>query len=124
MGWGLTVTGLDAVFDLFDELESRWSGDTLYIVAPTVNYAIWQEKGKSGIEARPFMKPAGARVMASPQQYAAQIAASQRIDITTEEGLVRALALAVQNESKRIADRKDIRDTGTLIASITIEQVQ
>ena len=38
-------------------------------------------------------------------------------------GPVETLAIAVQNEAKRIADQKNVRDTGALIASITYEEV-
>jgi len=36
---------------------------------------------------------------------------------------VETLAIAVQNEAKRIADHKGVRDTGALIGSITYEAV-
>lgn len=123
MGWGTTISGLASTTDLFESIKSQWDGGTLYLVGPTVNYAIYQEDGTSSQKARPFMKPAAERVKADPKRYARQMASTQGIDISSEAGFVKALALAVQNESKRIADAKDIRDTGDLIASITIEQV-
>jgi len=120
-GWGLTLTGIDTVFNLFEVLKSQWEDDTLYIVAPTVNYAVYQERGTSDIEARPFMAPAAERVMANPQ---AMIAKYAQEPVTDEESLVKTLAIAVQNEAKRIANRKGVRDTGALINSITFERVK
>jgi hypothetical protein len=84
----------------------------------------YQERGTSSIEARPYMRPAAERVQADPEAYARRVASSQGIDLSSEDGLLRAVALAVQNEGKRIANQKGIRDTGALIASISIEKIQ
>lgn len=119
----MSITGLGAAIDVLEDLKFSWSGDTLYVAGPTVEYAVYNELGTSKMKARPFMRPAAARVQADPVHHATQVAASQGIDISSEEGFVKALALAVQNEGKRIADAKDIRDTGDLIASISIERV-
>jgi hypothetical protein len=123
-GWGTTLVGLDAVMDLFEEIKVQYDGGSVYVAGPTVDYAVHNEYGTSKMEARPFVRPAAERVQADPERYAREMAATHGINITNEEGLVRALALAVQDQAKRIADRKEIRDTGTLIASITIEKVQ
>lgn len=123
-GWGMSITGLAETIDLFRQIQMQWSGDTLYVAGPTVKYAVHQELGTSSIEARPFMGPAAERVQADPETYAQEMAASQGIDISSRDGLVRALALAVQAEGKRIANQKGVRDTGALIASISIERVQ
>jgi hypothetical protein len=123
-GWGTTVTGLANAVDVLEAVKMQWDGDTLFVAGPTVNYAVFQERGTSDIEARPFMAPAAARVQADPEHYAQRMASTHGIDISSDDGFVRALALAVQDEGKRIADQKDIRDTGQLIASISIEQVQ
>jgi hypothetical protein len=119
MGWGVTITGLSNVSDLFDQLKTQWSGDTLYIVAPTVRYAVYQERGTSSIEARPFMRPAAERVQAAPQ---AMLRKYQQSPPQSEADVVETLAIAVQNEAKRIANQKGVRDTGALIASITYEE--
>lgn len=123
-GWGISLLGFAQTLEVLEDLRMSWSGDTLYLAGPTVEYAVYQETGTSKMEARPFMGPAADRVQADPQRYAQQMAASQGIDISSEEGLIRAIALAVQNEGKRIADAKGIRDTGALIASITIQRVR
>lgn len=122
-GWGLNLVGFASAIDTLEDIAMQWNGDTLYVAGPTVKYAIYQEEGTSKMEARPFMKPAAERVQADVLGHAERMAGSQNIDISNEEGLLRAVALAVQNEGKRIADRKGIRDTGTLIASISIEKV-
>lgn len=122
-GWRTSITGLASTVDVFKALKMEWSGNTLYIAGPTVEYAVEQELGTRHIEARPYMRPAAERVQADPEAYANRMASSHGIDISSEEGFVRALTLAVQNEGKRIADAKGVRDTGALIASISIERV-
>jgi hypothetical protein len=123
VSWGTTLSGLAGAVDVLEAVKLQWSGETLYVAGPTVNYAVYQEQGTSKVEARPYMRPASDRVKADPEKYAKQMAASQGIDISSESGFVRALALAVQNEGKKIADAKGVRDTGALIASISIEEV-
>jgi hypothetical protein len=66
------------------------------------------------------MQPAAERVEANPQAMLQKYAGGVP---DSEEAVVDGLAIAVQNEAKRVADEKDIRDTGALIASITYEQV-
>lgn len=123
-GWGTSITGLAGALDVFKALKMEWSGNTLYIAGPTVKYAVEQELGTSAMKGRPYMRPAAERVQANPESYAKRMASTHGIDISSEEGFVRALALGVQDEGKRIADAKGVRDTGDLIASISIQQVQ
>jgi len=123
MSWGASITGIGRVLDTLDDIRFRWGGETLYLAGPQVEYAIEQERGTSDIEARPFMQPAAERVQADPSGYAQQVAHSQGMSINSQAEYIRAIALAVQNESKRIADAKGVRDTGALIASITIRRI-
>jgi len=146
-GWGIEVEGLDDAADAIDDVQQRWEGDTLYVAGPTVEYAVWIERGRGPVVAdkgealrfenedgevifrksvgpvkpKPFMRPAVEKVQTAPHEHARAILSRP---ITSEEDLVRGVALAVQNEAKKIASAKDIRDTGALIASISIEQVQ
>jgi hypothetical protein len=124
MGWGMTLAGFANAVNVLEAIKAEWSGGTLYLVGPTVRYAIYNELGTSKMEARPFMEPAAERVQANPEAYATRMASTHGIDISSESGFVRALALAVQDESKRIANAKGVRDTGDLIASISIEKIQ
>jgi hypothetical protein len=121
--WGVSVAGLDAVTDMFDQITADFDGDTTYIAGPTVEYAIDNEYGTSKREARPFVRPAAERVQANTAAEVRRISSSQGIPLSNEENVIRCAALAVQDRMKRIADRKDIRDTGQLIASIRIEKV-
>ena len=75
------------------------------------------------MEARPFARPAAERVQANTAAEVRRISTSQGIPLSNEENVIRCAALAVQDRMKRIADQKDIRDTGDLIASIRIEKV-
>jgi hypothetical protein len=121
--WGVSVAGLDAVTDMFDQITADFDGDTTYIAGPTVEYAIYNELGTSKMEARPFARPAAERVQANTAAEVRRISSSQGIPLSTEENIIRCAALAVQDRMKRIADQKDVRDTGNLIASIRIEKV-
>lgn len=119
MSFFLKLAGVDATLDLFESVRTSWNDEAeeVYIVAPTVNYAVYQERGTVDIDARPFMKPAAERVDANPEAMLKRYGAA-----APNAGPVETLAIAVQNESKRIASRKDVRETGALIASITYEQ--
>jgi len=120
MSFSASITGiadsigaLEAVTAFFDE-----TTNAAYVVAPTVSYAVYQERGTSSIEARPFMGPAAERVNANTAAMHAQYAGA-----APDAGPVEVLAIAIQNEAKKIADRKDIRDTGTLINSIAYAEL-
>ena len=120
MSFGLQVVGVNATLDLLKETRSFWSDtdDAAYVVAPLVSYAVEQEKGTSSFRARPFMRPAARRVDENKEAMLDRYGSA-----APRAGPVETLAIAVQNEAKKIADRKDIRDTGQLINSITFEEV-
>lgn len=122
-GWGTTVTGFDAVAETLGELKVNFDGDAAYIAGPTVDYAIYQERGTSKMEARPFVRPAAERVQNNLGSEIKRISTSQGIPLNSEENIVRCAALAVQSRMKEIADRKDVRDSGQLINSIRIKPV-
>ena len=122
MSWGATISGLGATLDTFDAVRMRFDGDTVYVVGPTVEYAVYQDRGTSSIEARPFVGPAAERVGANLSEKAGRfLDAGEQL---SEDALVRAVALAVEREMKQIVREKDIWDTGTLHASIGVEQVR
>ena len=122
-GWGVSLTGFNAATGLFDQITTDFDGDATYIAGPTVDYAIHHEYGTSKMEARPFARPAAERVQTNTATEVRRISSSQGIPLSNEENIIRCAALAVQDRMKRIADQKDIRDTGNLIASIRIEKV-
>jgi hypothetical protein len=117
-GWGLSITGVAKVVSLFEQLQISFDGDTVYLVGPSTEYAVYHELGTSKIEARPFMRPAAERVQANLVGYVKRMSRSQGIPLTSEANVVKCAALAVQTEAKKIADQKDVRDTGQTIASI------
>jgi hypothetical protein len=123
MSWGVSLAGFDAATDMFDQITTDFDGDATYIAGPTVDYAIHHEYGTSKMEARPFARPAAERVQTNTATEVRRISSSQGIPLSNEENIIRCAALAVQDRMKRIADQKDIRDTGNLIASIRIEKV-
>lgn len=122
-GWGTTIVGLTEAIEVFRSIQMRFDGDATYVCGPTVEYAVYHELGTSKMEARPFAKPAAERVQADLEGYASQMASAQGIDLTSEDGVVRATALAVEREMKQIVKKKDIWDTGALHGSITVEKV-
>ena len=123
MSWGVSLTGFNAATGLFDQITTDFDGDATYIAGPTVDYAIKHEYGISKMEARPFVRPAAEYVRVNLESEVRRISSSQGIPLSTEENIIRCAALAVQDRMKRIADQKDIRDSGDLIASIRIEKV-
>lgn len=77
-----------------------------WIVAPTVEYAAYQEHGTRYTPAQPFMRPAARQVQTDVARHAANAASL--------EDAVQSAALAVEAEAKRQAPV----DTGALRASI------
>lgn len=121
-GWGMSVSGLDAAVDLLGQIKINFDGEAVYMVGPTVKYAVHHEYGSSKMGARPFARPAANMVQANMASEVERIATSQNISLDNEENIVRCAALAVQDRMRRIADAKDIRDTGQLISSIRVEE--
>lgn len=122
--WTVTVNGIGQTEAALQSLAEQYGGDAVWVAGPTVSYAIHNEYGTSKMEARPFMRPAAERVDANLEHHVKKVAQSSGLSLTSHDDAVRAAALAVQNEAKKIADRKDIRDTGTLINSISVERIQ
>lgn len=120
MSFTMNVTGIAGVTELLETIKVNWSEETgkAYIVAPTVNYAVYQELGTTYIDARPYMRPAAEKVQADIPGMLSQYSAA-----APDAGTVETLAIAVQNEAKKIADAKGVRETGSLIKSISYEEV-
>jgi hypothetical protein len=116
----IDITGLDAALGLFRDIEMQFDGDTVYVVGPTVEYAVHVERGTSNRPARPFVRPAAERVQQDPGLAAAFL--DTGVIDGGEDEVVKATALAVQREIQRIITRKDLIDTGTMRASITINE--
>jgi hypothetical protein len=119
--FNLNIAGIAAATELLEALEVTVEEETaeVYIAAPTVNYAVYQELGTSSIDARPYMRPAAEKVNANISLMLETYGAA-----APDAGPAETLAIAVQNEAKKIADQKGVRDTGALINSITYEQVE
>lgn len=121
--WDLKITGMRQVKRMFDQIKIQFSGDTVYVVGPTTEYAIYHELGTSKMAARPFMRPAAESVNSDIGGWARRVSSSQGITLDGEEPIVRCIALAVESEAKRIATEKQVRDTGATIASIQARKV-
>ena len=117
----LTATGFDDVLRLFKDISTRFDGDTVYLVGPTVEYAVHVELGTSKMEARPFVRPAAERVQ-SDFSLVSQFVDGGVLE-AGEAGLVEATALAVQAEITRIITQKDLIDTGAMRVSVTTREV-
>jgi hypothetical protein len=117
----MTLMGLDDALAVFEALQFQFDGDAVYVVGPTVEYAVYHELGTSKMEARPFAAPAAERVEANLEAHIGRFLDTPTPD---ERAVVHAAALAVEREMKRIVEEKDIWDTGTLHGSIGVERVQ
>lgn len=122
MSWGTSITGLGSTLSVLDSLRWRFDGDTVYVVGPTVEYAVYVDRGTSRMEARPFVKPAAERVQSNLSGHVEQFLEGSLMD-AGEDGVVRATALAVQREMQRIITQKGAVDTGTMRASVSVEEV-
>lgn len=120
--WGIKASGIGSVMDLLENLQVGFDGSSAMVVGPTVEYAIYHERGTSKMQARPFMGPAARRVDANTGMYVKRMAASQGISLDSEENIVRCAALAVQKEAQRLVEEKDIWEYGTLHGSISIRK--
>jgi hypothetical protein len=119
-GWGMSITGVVDAIDVLQQLKIEYSSGATYIVGPTVEYAIHHETGTSNMKARPFVKPAAERVQQDLKGKARPFLNGGG----GEEAIVRAVALAVEAEMKRIVTQKRIIDTGNLRASISVEKIE
>lgn len=117
----LTTTGFDDVLRLFTDISTRFDGDTVYLVGPTVKYAVYLELGTSKMEARPFVRPAAERVQ-SDFGLVSQFIDGDVLEVG-EAGVVEATALAVEAEITRIITQKGLIDTGAMRASVTTVEV-
>jgi len=117
----IDITGLTDALGLFRDIEMQFDGDTVYVVGPAVEYAVYVERGTSRMPARPFVRPAAERVQQDPG-LAATFLDTGVLD-GGEEAVVEATALAVEREIIRIITRKDLIDTGAMRASVSITKV-
>jgi len=122
MAWGVSATGLSSATDLLERVQTRFDGSAAYVCGPTVEYAIYVDRGTSRMEARPFVKPAAERVGSDIGGHASRFLDGDVVE-AGEEGVVRATALAVQEQMQRIITEKGAVDTGAMRASVTIERV-
>jgi len=121
-GWGTTLVGYASTVSLLESLRFEFGDGALYIVGPTVRYAVFVDQGTSKMEARPFVKPAAERVQANLEPEVRMFLNDGVLE-ANEEDLARAAALAVQREMQRIITQKGAVDTGTLRSSVSVQKV-
>lgn len=119
MPWGITTNGIARTIGALSTLDIGVDDDAVYVVGPSVEYAIYVDQGTSRIEARPFVRPAAERVQANLGELIGDEALS-----AGDEGLAKQAALAVEREMKRIITEKGAVDTGAMRASVTVERIQ
>lgn len=122
MSWGASVAGIGSTVRLLEALRFDFDDGAIYVVGPTVHYAVYHELGTSKMDARPFARPAAERVQANLDSAAGQFLDGDVVE-ASEDALVRSVALAVEAEMKRIVEAKGIWDTGALHGSISAERV-
>lgn len=122
MGWGADLIGYRATVTALEALKFEFGDGAIFVVGPTVNYAVYHELGTAKMEARPFARPAAERVQANLSSKVEEYL-EEPVTTASEEAIVRSAALALESEMKRIVKDKDIWDTGTLHGSISVEKV-
>jgi hypothetical protein len=122
MSWGLSISGLATTKAALEALKFDVDDETAYIVGPTVNYAVFVDRGTSKMEARPFVRPAAERVQANLETEVGRFLDGDLND-SSMDAITRAAALAVQREMQRIITQKGAVDTGTLRSSVNIQEV-
>lgn len=122
MSWGTKLIGYTSVLETLEDLRVQFEGDTTYLVGPTVEYAVYVDQGTVKMDARPFVKPAAERVQADLRSKIDPHLQGDPEDAQESE-LVRATALAIEAEMKRIITQKGAVDTGAMRASVSIEKV-
>jgi hypothetical protein len=122
MSWGLSISGLATTMQLLESLQFSVGDEAAYIVGPTVNYAVFVDRGTSKMEARPFVRPAAERVQANLETEVGRFLDGDLGD-SSMDAITRAAALAVQREMQRIITQKGAVDTGTLRSSVSVARV-
>lgn len=113
MSWTAQMLGYVALQGAIDEFVNiELKDDAVYVVGPSVGYAVFQEYGTRYHPPQPYMRPA------------AEEAQNRIGDFVAQEGSVSAgvekTALFVERRAKELAPV----DTGQLRSSITTEKVQ
>lgn len=116
MGWGMQLLGLGNILAAFDNLKLSVEGDTIYVTGTNVEYAVYQEFGTSAIAARPAMRKAVSTVKRNIGSIVS--------DASSEEEVVKLVALAIEREWKQNIRDMDIIDTGTYRDSVRAEKVK
>lgn len=110
-GWGMNIIGINAVMNLFSDIEADWGGSAVWVAGTEVPYAIYLEMGTSRMPAYPFARPAIDRVM--------QTQADGIVDSADSiEELTKGIAHAIRDEMTNVIREKDLIDTGRLLRSI------
>lgn len=117
-GWGVQLLGYQATKGMLESLRFEFGKDVVYVVGPTVEYAVYHELGTAKMQARPFARPAAERAQASIGKYVGKYAEEME-----EDSIVKAVAVGVQEEMVKIVTRKGIVETGQLRNSISIAKV-
>jgi len=122
MPWGLSLSGMDDAQGMLDDVNIQTSGEDVYVVGPTVHYAVYVDMGTSKMEARPFVKPAAEDVQMNLGHHLERHLTADFLNASEEE-ILKAAALAVEKRMKEIITEKGAVDTGTMRASVSIEKV-
>lgn len=121
--WGMSVTGLRSTKRMLERLRFEFDEKGVFIVGPTVKYAVHVDQGTSRMAARPFAKPAAERVQRDLTGAMNRYLDESLVEAGEAE-IVHAVAVAVQAEMQRIITEKRAVDTGAMRASVTIERVR
>lgn len=134
--FGVSIDGLDTVKAELDATLERVETDARFEVGAGAEYAVFLEFGTEDMPPYPFFRPAVREFEANPRSFIADNAGITVENIETAEGLVEAVALALENQITTNAnanrpgrspgtdgDHPQV-DTGNLVNSIQAQRIR
>lgn len=112
----MQLFGLGNIVAALDNLKLSVEGDTVYVTGSSAEYSVHLEFGTSRMGARPAMRKAVSTVSRNLGSIAS--------DASSEEEVVKLVALAIEREWKRNIVDMDIIDTGNYLNSVRAEKVK
>jgi len=132
----VSIEGLDSVKAELDATLERVETDVTFKVGAGAEYAVFLEFGTEDMPPYPFFRPALREFKANPRAFVADNAGITVDNIETGEGLVEAVAIALENQITTNANANrtgrspgtdsdhPVVDTGNLVNSIQAQRIR